>query len=255
MAADRRLRRERWVLLHRLDTILEPVMVLLAGIWLIILVAELVGGGLPPQVDLLMWSIWIAFIAHFGLGLLIAPVRSAYLKRNWLTAISLVVPAFRILRVALAFRLLRAASVVRSLGLLRVVTSLNRGLAALGRTMRRRGLAYVAASTAMVMIIGAAAMMSLESGSAADPSPGDPTDANGTPFEDYADSLYWTANTMTTGPTTKPRTPEGRLLGWLLSVYGLAVFGYLTATLASHFIGRERSGIGPPSTAASPPRR
>jgi len=44
----------------------------------------------------------------------------------------------------------------------------------------------------------------------------------------------------------EPTQDRGRkLLGWLLSLYGLAVFEYLTATLASHFIGRERQS---PST-------
>lgn len=47
---------------------------------------------------------------------------------------------------------------------------------------------------------------------------------------------------MTTGATHQPATGEGRLLGWLLSLYGLGIFGYLTATLASHFVGREREG-------------
>ena len=35
-----------------------------------------------------------------------------------------------------------------------------------------------------------------------------------------------------------PATTEGRVLAFLLSVYGLAVLGYLTATFASFFIGR-----------------
>ncbi len=62
-----------------------------------------------------------------------------------------------------------------------------------------------------------------------------------TPFDNYGDALWWTANTMTTGPVEAPRTPEGRLFGWLLSVYGLGVFGYLTAILASHFVGADQA--------------
>lgn len=37
-----------------------------------------------------------------------------------------------------------------------------------------------------------------------------------------------------------PRTPEGRILGWLLSLYAFAVFGYITAMLASFFVGQDR---------------
>lgn len=34
-------------------------------------------------------------------------------------------------------------------------------------------------------------------------------------------------------------TTEGRILSTLLAVYGLAVFGYITATFASFFVGRD----------------
>ena len=36
-----------------------------------------------------------------------------------------------------------------------------------------------------------------------------------------------------------PRTAEGRLLCFLLSLYGLGVFGYITASFASFFLGRD----------------
>lgn len=36
-----------------------------------------------------------------------------------------------------------------------------------------------------------------------------------------------------------PKTVEGRLLCLLLSLYAFAVFGYVTATLATFFIGRD----------------
>jgi voltage-gated potassium channel len=63
------------------------------------------------------------------------------------------------------------------------------------------------------------------------------------PLDDYGEALWWTAYAMTTGATSEPGTGEGRLLGWLLSLYGLGIFGYLTATLASHFVGRERVDV------------
>ena len=36
-----------------------------------------------------------------------------------------------------------------------------------------------------------------------------------------------------------PKTPEGRLLCFLISLYGFAVFGYITASFASFFVGQE----------------
>jgi voltage-gated potassium channel len=43
----------------------------------------------------------------------------------------------------------------------------------------------------------------------------------------------------TIGSEFWPRTTEGRLLTFLVSLYGLAVLGYITATLASFFVGRD----------------
>jgi voltage-gated potassium channel len=43
----------------------------------------------------------------------------------------------------------------------------------------------------------------------------------------------------TIGSQFWPVTTEGRALAFLLSLYGLAVLGYLTATFASFFIGRD----------------
>jgi voltage-gated potassium channel len=36
-----------------------------------------------------------------------------------------------------------------------------------------------------------------------------------------------------------PRTGEGRVLCLFLAIYGFAVFGYVTATVATFFVGRD----------------
>jgi len=36
-----------------------------------------------------------------------------------------------------------------------------------------------------------------------------------------------------------PKTTEGRVLCFALAVYAFAVFGYVTATLATFFVGRD----------------
>lgn len=237
---DAELQRERWALLARIHGALDPVFVGLSAVWIALVVVDLVGNGLPRSLEILVYVIWGLFILEFGAGLLIAPSRGRYLRERWLTALALILPAFRVLRVLSAFRVFRAARIVRSVGLLRIATSLNRGLGALGRTARRRGLGYVIAATALVIVVGAAGMASFESPEAvAAERPAGTSDPAG--LADYGEALWWTAFAMTSGPPATPATAEGRLLGWLLSVYGLAVFGYLTAILASHFIERDRS--------------
>jgi voltage-gated potassium channel len=59
-------------------------------------------------------------------------------------------------------------------------------------------------------------------------------------FTGYADALWWTVMLLTTiGSQYWPQTSEGRILAVLMSIYGLGVFGYITAVLASFFVGRD----------------
>jgi voltage-gated potassium channel len=230
------IRHERESLLEQIDAALDGVMVLLSVAWIGLLVVEFAGDGLPASLEAAVWAIWAIFVADFLLEFTIAPVKTTYLKTHWLTVVSLVLPAFRVLRIASALRAARAARIVRSVGLLRLLTSINRGLASLRATAARRGVGYVIAATALVMVVGAAGMAFFESPDAL------PT---GEGLADYGDAFWWTAYAMTTGAPTEPVTGEGRVLGWLLSLYGLGVFGYLTATLASHFIDRDRGVRAP----------
>lgn len=228
--------RERETLLSQVHDALDGLMVVLSLAWAALLVVELVGGGLPASLQVAVWAIWAIFLLDFAVEFSIAPRKLRYLRTHWLTVVSLALPALRILRVAAALRVLRAARVVRSVGLLRVLTSVNRGLASLRATAARRGVGYVLGATVIVMAVGSAGMAFFES-----PASLAAEGAGGAlPLRDYGEALWWTAYAMTTGAPHHPATAEGRLLGWLLSLYGLGIFGFLTATLASHFVDRER---------------
>ena len=235
---DSALRQERESLLEQISSALDGVMVLLSATWIALLVVEFAGGGLPPSLDAAVWVIWAIFVVDFLVEFAIAPAKARYIRTHWLTVVSLVLPAFRILRLASALRVLRAGRVVRGVGLLRLLTSLNRGLSSLRATAARRGIGYVITATALVMVVGSAGMAFFESPTSGAGQP--TTKARQGPIEDYGDAFWWTAYAMTTGATHAPSTGEGKVLGWLLSLFGLGVFGYLTATLASHFIERDR---------------
>lgn len=57
---------------------------------------------------------------------------------------------------------------------------------------------------------------------------------------DFGDALWWTAMIMTTmGSAYWPVTPEGRALCVILALYAFAMFGYVTAVLATYFVGRD----------------
>ena len=219
--------RERLAVLAQLEEWLELPMQVLGFAWLGLLVIELTQ-GLSPLLAATSTGIWIIFILDFALRLTLAPDRGAYLRRNWLGVLSLIVPALRVLRIARTVRVLRAARAVRGIRLVRVVGTVNRNMRALARSMGRRGFGYVSALTLVVTLAGAAGMFTLEQA------------APGGGFRDYGAALWWTAMIMTTmGSEYWPRTGEGRMLCMLLALYAFAVFGYVTATLATYFIGRE----------------
>ena len=244
------LHEERRSLLEQVDDALDGVMVLLSAAWIALVVVEFVGDGLPRSLDVAVWVIWGLFVLDFLLEFTIAPAKRHYLRTHWLTVVSLVLPAFRILRLASALRVLRAARVVRGVGLVRLLTTINRGLASLRATAARRGVGYVIAATALVMVVGAAGMAFFESPASLSVQAGGAS--SGVALADYGEAFWWTAYAMTTGAPHEPVTGEGKLLGWLLSLYGLGIFGYLTATLASHFIERDRVVSGPDERAGVP---
>lgn len=217
--------RERFEILGQVEDILEVPVLVLGFVWLVLLVIDLIW-GLTPLLETFFYIIWGIFIIDFLLRFILAPYKFQYLRSNWLTAISLMIPALRVFHALRFIRLIRMARAARSLNLVRVVGTINRSMRALRGSFSRRGFGYVTLLTLLVMFAGSAGMFAFERG------------VEG--FENFSDALWWTAMIMTTlGSGEWPRTPEGRMLGFLLALYGFAVFGYVTATLASFFIGRE----------------
>ncbi len=215
----------RWRRLRELESWIETPMLVLSVAWLGIVTYELTGGS-NALLEFFVTAIWIVFIAEFLLRLALAPTKSVFLKRNWLTLLALLVPALRIFR---TFAILRAARLLRGARLVRIIGTVNRSMGALGRTLTRRGFGYVLGLTVAVLLTGAAGMLNFE--------PASQTDSG---FTSYAHALWWTGMLLASiGTDFWPVTPEGRLLSSLLALYGLAVFGYITATLASYFIGRD----------------
>lgn len=154
------------------------------------------------------------------------------MKGNWLTVIALILPAFRALRIVRIARVLHTARAARGLRLLRIVTSINRGMKALSASFARRGFRYVIALSGVVLLAGPGGIYAFEN------------QVTGG-LNSYGSALWWTTMLLTTiGSDYWPQTAEGRVLCFLLSLYGLGVFGYITAALASFFIGREPDSAG-----------
>ena len=215
----------RWRLLRDLDEWLTVPMVVLSLGWLGIVVWELVSGT-TELLETVGTVIWIIFIVEFLIRFALAPEKVPFLKSSWLTVLALAVPALRLFR-ALTF--LRAARALRGLRLVRIVGTANRSMNALKSALSRRGFGYVAGLTLLVIFLGAAGMLNFENAREVEGG-----------FTSYGHALWWTGMLVASlGSDFWPATTEGRLLTMLLTIYGLAVFGYITATFASFFVGRD----------------
>lgn len=220
------IKNERLEILHQLEDWLETPMFVLSFIWLALFIIENIW-SISPFLENVSNVIWIIFIVDFAIKFILAPKKIEYLKSNWLTAIALALPALRIFRVFRVFRLLQVTRAARGLRLVRLLTSLNRGMKALGESFARRGFGYVLMLSLIVMFGGAAGMFGFEN------------EVEGG-FANYADALWWTAMLLTSiGSDYFPQTAEGRILCFIIALYGFAIFGYVTATLATFFVQRD----------------
>lgn len=236
---EQRLRRERWALLASMTRLTEQPMIVLSFVWVTLVIVDF-ARGLTPALLMTTNVIWLVFIVDFVVKLAIAPSRKLFMRKHWITAASIVLPAFRVLQVFRFFRLLRLFRVGGAVNILRLLTSTRRGMQALAKTLGKRGFGYVLAITALVIFLGGAGILFYEN----------PASLAAAGYEargirTYAEALWWTGMMITTmGSDYWPQTPEGRVLCWMLAVYAFTVFGYITATIASHFIASDRRPRG-----------
>lgn len=204
-------------------------MLLLSALWTLLLVIEFTQ-GLSPWLQKLSDWIWVAFVAQFVLEFAAAPSRAVYVRKRWITALSLALPAFRLLRLGRVLRMARLAPATRGVRLARLLSTMNRGMRLLGVAFRRRGIGYLALLTILVATTGAAGMYRFELEA-----------PQGAGFPNYGTALWWTAMLLTTmGSNYWPQTTEGRVLCLVLAVYAFAVFGYVTAAIAAFFVDRDK---------------
>lgn len=209
-----------------ISRIAELVMTALAFVFIGLLLAELLldpGPTWSRRLNLLGFWIWAIFGVDFVVRLALAEEKLRFVARNPIAFISLFLPALRVIRAA------QAARAVRGVRLFRVLAGTNRGRRALQRFAGFGAAGYIAALTLIVLLLSTAGIYSLEA------------EAPDATITSAGDALWWSASTMVTlGSDRYPVTPEGRVLGLTLMVYGLAISGYVTALLAVVLLGRSR---------------
>ena len=231
---------ERSELLEQLQDVLEPLMIVLGLIFLGLLVVEYSGLRVSPGTE--AWlnraetAIYFVFVGDFALRFVIAPAKGRFLRVNWLTALSLALPALR------PVRALRGVAALRSVHLLRVLSGANRGMRALRQITRGRQFAYVATLSLLVTLLGAGSVLYFERNVA------------GADIRSFGEAVWWAATLVTTiNSGDDPVSFEGRVIAVLMRVYAVSVFGYITASIATYFIGEAGgSGSAPSGNAGAP---
>lgn len=229
---------ERWELLGHIQAALEPVMVVLGLVFLTILLIDFSGTDLTDAqhawLDRASWAIYGVFVFDFALRFVVAPSKRRYLRTNWLTALSLALPVLRPLQALRGLRALRAARASRSLSLVRLVGGINRGIRVLRRVARGQTFAYLVALSTLVVLAGAAGVRYFD------------RDVEGAHVQSFGDALWWAATLVTTmNVGLEAVSLEARVVGFLLRLYALSVFGYVTAAIATYFIGRDAEAREP----------
>jgi len=142
-------------------------------------------------------------------------------------------PILRILNIQRELPWIKYVTATSGLQLVWFFFSVNRGMQAPRESMRRRGFAYAIALTLIVVFAGAAGMFYFESPI---------KESNITSF---SVALYFAAMQITTiGSQYAPVTLEGEIICLGISIFACAMFGYLTAILATFFIGRDAADPG-----------
>ena len=169
---------------------------------------------LPPSEEAVFltfdWFIWAIFGIDLVIKLVLAPHRLAYLKRNWLEVLVVVVPFFRPLR------------------LLRIFIFSSRAWVGMRRLAN---VDFLLVYGVGLVMIAATVVTSVEGG-------------EGASIRSFPDALWWSMATITTvgyGDMV-PISTVGRAMGYILMLGGIAFFSGITANLASFLVrGRDTS--------------
>ncbi|MHC6230101.1 potassium channel family protein [Arthrobacter sp. MMS24-T111] len=189
-------------------------------------IGRLEGSG-ADWLEMVMWVTWCVFVLDYAANLWLAENRRQWFIRNLHELVIVALPFFRPLR------------------LLRLVTLLSVLHRTVGETLRGRVATYVAGSAALLVFVGALAVLDVEQWA---------PDAK---ILTFGDALWWATSTITTVGygDMYPVTPIGRLVATALMMSGIAVLGVVTASIASWLVQRVEDTAESVAEAVEEPMR
>jgi len=200
------------------------VVFLTAYAWQVI--SRLEGDAATPF-EVVMWTTWAVFVVDYLINLWLSPERWRWFIWNLHELLIAALPFFRPLR------------------LLRLVTVLSVLHRTVGGTLRGRVATYVAGSAAMLVLVGALAVLNVEQ------------NAQDAKIVNLGDAAWWAITTITTVGygDLYPVTPLGRVVAAALMMSGIAVIGVVTASIASWLVQRIEQNTEAAVTASEEPLR
>ncbi|WP_285319208.1 potassium channel family protein [Pseudarthrobacter sp. lyk4-40-TYG-27] len=189
-------------------------------------IGRLEGSG-ADWLEMVMWVTWCVFVLDYAANLWLAENRRQWFIRNLHELVIVALPFFRPLR------------------LLRLVTLLSVLHRTVGETLRGRVATYVAGSAALLVFVGALAVLDVEQW------------APNAKILTFGDALWWATSTITTVGygDMYPVTPIGRLVATALMMSGIAVLGVVTASIASWLVQRVEDTAESVAEAVEEPMR
>ncbi len=212
--------------LQRFSARIDPVMMVLALLWLPVLVVPLVTrlhGWVALAFACVDYFVWAAFVVEYAAKLRLAIDRRHFVTHHLLDLAMVAVPILRPLRLARLLRFIR---------LDRVVLVLGSGLKRARAMFTHHGLHFVLLSVAVIIFAAAGLELVFEQHS-----------VGPTAIHNFGDAIWWAVVTVTTvGYGDKvPMTGGGKWVATALMFTGIGLVGALTATIASFFVQEQNS--------------
>ncbi|GEO97362.1 potassium channel family protein [Kocuria turfanensis] len=209
---------ERWRKITEWPVMLAALVYLAVYSWQV-----LDPGTIPPgAASVVLQGIWLLFAAHYAVSLALAPAKGSWFLRHLHELIIVALPMLRPLR------------------LLRLLTALNILHRVAGTALRGRVIVYVTGGSFLLIYVAALAMFDAE------------RNHPESLITNFWDALWWSVVSVTTVGygDLYPVTLTGRLIAIALMIYGIALLGVVTATLASWLI-QQVAEVEEKSTAAT----
>ncbi len=186
-----------------------------------------VEGSGADLLEAVMWLTWSIFALDYAANLWLAKDRRHWFLWNLHELLIVALPFFRPLR------------------LLRLVTLLSVLHRTIGETLRGRVATYVAGSAALLVLVGALAVLDVEQSA---------PDAK---ILTFGDALWWAITTITTVGygDMYPVTSIGRMVAAALMMSGIAVLGVVTGSIASWLVQRVEESAEAAAESAEEPVR